>query len=213
MRMFPMLECLSSVLSAIGLEAQQYVLHIYSRCLRIVSTVLKAHSQHSQQQAALLAQASPGGATVVVAEQEDDGDLPSKDFAICALDVISALCEGLGGMFGTLVQNAQSREALYELMFVALADPLPELRQSGFSLSGELCKHAFSQLVDQAAASQILQRAIAGLHTDHPLVCNNAAWTIGELALQAGGEFLLPYVPRIMNSLITGTSTFSDTCQ
>ena len=44
MRMFPMLECLSSVLSAIGLDAQQYVLQIYNRCLRIATTVLKEHA-------------------------------------------------------------------------------------------------------------------------------------------------------------------------
>lgn len=192
MRMFPMLECLSSVLSAIGLEAQQYVLHIYTRCLGIVSTVLQAHAQAAQA-------AQQAGNTVA------EDELPSKDFAICSLDVISALCEGLGGMFGTLVLNAHSREALFELMYAALADPLPELRQSGFSLSGELCKHAFSQLVDQASATRVLQHAIVSLDTDYPLVCNNAAWTIGELALQAGGEFLQPYIPRAMNSIITGT--------
>ena len=44
MRMFPMLECLSSVLCAIGLDAQQYVMHVYSRCLRIITTVLKEHA-------------------------------------------------------------------------------------------------------------------------------------------------------------------------
>lgn len=40
-----MLECLSSVLSAIGLDAQQYVLQIYNRCLRIATTVLKEHAE------------------------------------------------------------------------------------------------------------------------------------------------------------------------
>lgn len=193
-----MLECLSSVLSAIGLEAQQYVLHIYTRCLRIVSSVLQAH-------AGAAAQALQTG------EVTADDELPSKDFAICGLDVISALCEGLGSMFATLVLNAHSREALFECMFAAVADDLPELRQSGYSLAGELCKHVFSQLVDHAVASRVLQCAIQSLDTDYPLVCNNAAWTIGELAMQAGGEFLQPYIPRAMNSLITGKHVVDET--
>ena len=33
---------------------------------------------------------------------------------------------------------------------------------------------------------------------DYPLVCNNAAWTLGELAMQAGGDFLQPYLPHFM---------------
>ena len=203
MRMFPMLECLSSVLSVIGLDAQQYVLNIYHRCLRIASGVLKTHIQHTEDQ-------------IKTNDFSGEDDLPSKDFAICSLDVISSLCEGLDHMFGTLVNDTSSasagtggttKDALFELMFAAICDNLPEMRQSGFSLSGEICKHAFVALLDPALASRLLQFATINLDTDYPLVCNNAAWTIGELAMQSGGEFLQPFIPRLMNSLITALQT------
>jgi transportin-1 len=189
MRMFPMLECLTSVLAAIGLEAQQYVLHIYTRCYRLCETVISSHQR---------AQGNPHSPS-----DEAGDDLPNKDFAICGLDVISAQCEGLGELFATLVNDAGSKEGLFQLIFAALQDPLPELRQSGFSLAGEICKHAIA-LVSPAVAAQLLQACVLSLDTDYPLVCNNAAWAAGELALQVGGEFLQPYIAQLMHALITG---------
>jgi transportin-1 len=76
------------------------------------------------------------------------GDAPLKDFAICGLDVISGMCEGMQEHFVTLVvqqqqqqvQSGQSSLPLLDLMFICLADPLDELRQSAFALAGEICK-------------------------------------------------------------------------
>ena len=93
MRMFPLLECLSSVLAVIGLEAQQYVLCIYRRCIRLGMHIFSVYST------------ATSGSGVL---EESELDLPSKDFAICVLDVLSALCEGLGGLFHTLVSDASS---------------------------------------------------------------------------------------------------------
>lgn len=209
--MFPVLECLTSLLPVIGLEAQQYVLSVYSRCLRIASAVFAAHHQHQQ-----LHQGGGGsvhsgsggdsaksGASTTASEEEHD--LPSKDFAICALDVVSALCEGLDDMFSTLVRDAGSHtpETLFQLMFAALGDPLPELRQCGFSLAGEISKHSFA-LLSPALAGQLLQACVECIHPDYPLVCNNAAWAAGELALRVGSDFLHPFVAQLMNRLITG---------
>ena len=204
MRMFPLLECLSSVLAVIGLEAQQYVLCIYSRCIRLGMHIFSVYST--------VTSGNSGGVL-----EDSELDLPSKDFAICVLDVLSALCEGLGGLFHTLVSDASSNtssstsgsssssgvDSLYQLLFAAIRDSLPELRQSGFSLAGEISKHCIA-LVTPVVATQLLQAAVTCLDTDYPLVCNNAAWMIGELVLQVGGEFIQPYIPALMNGLITG---------
>jgi transportin-1 len=210
MRMFPLLECLTSLLAAIGLEAQQFVLAIYSRCVRIAGTVLSTHHQHqlqAKQQGITGVEGlsdKSGNSTGVASAEEHD--LPSKDFAICALDVVSALCEGLGDMFTTLARDAggQTQDTLFQLMFAALGDPLPELRQCGFSLAGEISRHAFT-LLTPAVAGQLLQTCVECVHPDFPLVCNNAAWAAGELALKVGGDFLQPFVTPLMNRLVTGT--------
>ena len=137
-------------------------------------------------------------------EQEEEDDLPHKDFVICALDVISALCEGLHDVFSTLVLDTQSHTALFTILFAACNDAYAELRQSGFSLAGEVCKFCFSTLIDVNIATTLVQSAIRNLHIDYPLVCNNAAWCIGNLALNCGGEFLVPFIAPIMHALITG---------
>jgi transportin-1 len=177
MRMFPVLECFTSLLSVLGLEAQSYVQHIYQRSLRMLQMVMKP----------------------VAGGEDEDFEAPVKDFAICALDVISALSEGLGDLFPTLV--AGSRDVLLEGMLLTMNDELAELRQSGFSLSGEVCKNSFSLLTAEVAG-HVLELAVRNLDVDFPLVCNNAAWTVGELALQAKGDFMRPYVPRVMQALI-----------
>lgn len=98
---------------------------------------------HTEQQQQLQQQQQ----AVVGAADCSEEDLPSLDFAICCLDVISAMSEGLGPMFVTLVNETNnSRDALLSRMFEALSNELPELRQSGYSLAGEICKNAFELL-------------------------------------------------------------------
>lgn len=138
-------------------------------------------------------------------DNEEEDDLPHKDFVICALDVISALCEGLHDVFSTLVLDTQTHTTLFTILFTACTDPYAELRQSGFSLAGEVCKYCFSTLIDVNIATTLVQSAVRNLHIDYPLVCNNAAWCLGNLALNCGGEFLVPYIASIMHALITGT--------
>jgi hypothetical protein len=215
-RMFPMLECLTSVLAVIGLEAQQYVQSIYLRCVKLCGEVLSMHHRQAATRAAVRLQKQQqqqqqqNGAVGAAAESpefdlEDEDDTPSKDFVVCGLDVISALCEGLGDMFGTLVSDSSTRDVLFQLIFAALGDELAEVRQSGFSLAGEISKHSFLALaITPAEVTHILQHATHNLDYTEPLVCNNAAWTLGELALHVSGEFLIPFIPRAMHSLILG---------
>jgi transportin-1 len=64
-------------------------------------------------------------------------------------------------------------------MLTCLQDSFPELRQSAFALTGDLSKNF-----------------------DYPMVCNNASWTVGELAIKVGGGAMAPYIPRLMHSFI-----------
>lgn len=135
---------------------------------------------------------------------DEEEDLPHKDFVVCALDVVSALVEGLHDLFGSVVADTQSHAALFGILFTVCSDAYPELRQSAFSLAGEVCKHCFVCLVDVTIATTLVQQAVRNLNGDFPLVCNNAAWCIGELALHSGGDFMAPFVPQIMHKLISG---------
>jgi len=179
MRLFPLLECFTSLLPVIGLDAQSYVYVIYRRCLDIATNIFRLYSTPPADQLS--------------------ADLPSKDFAICAIDVLSSLNEGLDSLFATLAED--TKDVVFYLLFSAVDDNLPELRQAGFSLAGELCKHSFCMLsVD--SASHIVHSSLSNLSTACPLVCNNAAWTIGELSLQVQGDFWMAYISQLVTALI-----------
>lgn len=204
-RVFPLLETLTSVLAVIGLEAREYVSYVYERCLRIAQTVLVALSQRSPQRhnQSLLQQV-----TDLDLEDQHEADelVKAKDFAVCAMDVLSALSEGLEQHFLELARP--SREVLLQVTFLALHDSMPELRQSAFSLTGELCKFCFSALFTPELAKNLLELCVHNLDAQlAPFVCNNAAWTIGELALLVGGDFMRPFIGRVMSNLIVALQT------
>ena len=49
---------------------------------------------------------------------------------------------------------------------------------------------------------QLFTLAAGNLDPDIPMVCNNAAWTIGEMAIRMDGHDLAPFIPKIMRNLI-----------
>mmetsp|Transcript_19376 Transcript_19376/g.20998 ORF Transcript_19376/g.20998 Transcript_19376/m.20998 type:complete len:1025 (+) Transcript_19376:149-3223(+) len=239
-RLFPILECLTSVLAVIGLEAKDFLGPIYQRCLRILAAVFSSvystgtpSSPHNPSVAAhsvaltsALSSASNG--------RHDDG--VNKDFAVCAMDVISAISEGIHMHFIHLItptasdvaSSLYSIDLLLEVMFLGLRDSdLPELRQSSFSLAGELCKHSFPVLANApgipqatpsphlhqpvnqqvSAVQELLTLATNNLDSNYPLVCNNAAWTIGELSIHLPPQHLLPLLDDMMNGLVFALQT------
>ena len=244
MRLFPLLECLTSVCTVIGLHIQVYAYDLYFRCLRIVGNTLTANAKADARANELLlkrmnsfrsdytdssgnvisvrAKSSSGVADLFspgvkngsfgdknhldglpvgdTGDDDDEGDedVPVKDFAICALDVISALCEGLEDKFVTLVDN--SRDMLLQVTFACLQDSLPELRQSAFALTGDICKHGIVLIAP--LTTQLIEMILRNLSPDHPMVCNNASWTVGELAIKVGGVTMLPYINRLMHTFI-----------
>ena len=116
--------------------------------------------------------------------------------------MISALCEGLEGSFAALAEP--TRDFLLQLTFACLDDDVPELRQSAFALTGDMSRSCPSFLVP-AALPRLMDHVLqtvqecggagaagpgAGVGVGrqwHPMVCNNAAWTVGELAIKVRG--------------------------
>jgi transportin-1 len=159
MDIFPCLECLTSLCVAVGAEMAPYANPLFGRCLRIAAATIEANNATAE-------------------------DAPSKDFAICAFDVIGGLFEGLGETFvASIVENAATAELVLRLIFASLQDDLPELRQSGFAISGEVCKFA-GTLLTPPVVHQLVCDILRCLDLEHPVVINNAAWTLGELAIQ-----------------------------
>jgi hypothetical protein len=191
-RLFPVLDCFTSLWPVLGMTGKEFVPLLYEKLLTMLRTTLfpsrrganagisgfvlpPVDDLSSVQPFDANNLSSMGGATQIItanltadSDDEDvdfdaDDDL-QKDFAICALDVLSAIGEGVKGHFSSLLTC--SYPVVLQILATALQDHsrhahshpqmkpyqyyLPELVQSTFSLVGELVKQCFGWLVDTA---------------------------------------------------------------
>jgi len=170
--LLPLLECLTSVASALGLGFQNYAHGVYQRCVKLIETTLV------RQQMA----------------ERGQGEHPEKDFLIIALDLISGLCEGLHGSIESLIGNSN----LPTLLYGCMQDKRYDILQSTFALVGDLARNCVVHI--QPVLHQYLPILTENLISTNVAVCNNASWAIGEISMKVGDK-LAPFVPSMLHKL------------
>ncbi|KAB0801453.1 hypothetical protein PPYR_05807 [Photinus pyralis] len=173
--LFPLLECLSSVATALQSGFLPYCEPVYRRCVSLIQQTLYQHMANTQ--------------------NPDQFEAPDKDFMIVALDLLSGLAEGLNGHIEKLVVNSNIMELLHHCM----QDPMPEVRQSSFALLGDLTKACFQHV--RPCISDFLPILGQNLNPEYISVCNNATWAIGEISIKLGTE-TRPYIPLVLSQLV-----------
>lgn len=138
----------------------------------------------------------------LIAEQncqnDDTLDSPEKEFAITALDLIDGLVLGLGTQVTELINSISP--PLDELIMAALEDSSMDVRQSTFSLVGDLATTGNTGVLQQYL-EQILETALVHMDMQYgPGVFNNAVWATGEISLQVGTA-IKPFIPRLFTTL------------
>ncbi|KAF7639288.1 Importin N-terminal domain-containing protein [Meloidogyne graminicola] len=176
--LFPLLECISSVATALHCSFLPYAEPVFQRCVHIISTTL-------QQSQSVNTAASN-------AAQQDQAD---KDFLIVALDLLSELTEALRDYIEPLLEQSN----LNQLVYFCSQDPTNEVRQSSFALLGDLSKACYSYL--QPNVHQFIPILAQNLNPDNVSVCNNAIWALGEISMNIGDQ-MRQYVPIILPQLI-----------
>merc|ERR1719495_2477582 len=174
--LFPLLECLSSIATALQDGFLPYCEPVYQRCVSLVEQTLNQHMAHLQN-----------------AEQFEQ---PDKDFMIVALDLLSGLAEGLDGHIERLVAGSNIMHLLYQ----CVQDSMPEVRQSSFALLGDLTKACFSHV--HPCIPEFMPILSGNLNPEYISVCNNATWAAGEISVKLGND-MAGYIPAILNPLIT----------
>merc|ERR1719495_2719883 len=174
--LFPLLECLSSVATALQEGFLPYCEPVYRRCVSLVQQTLNQQMAHAQ---------NPEGF-----------DQPDKDFMIVALDLLSGLAEGLDSHIETMVQSSN----IMQLLFQCIQDPMPEVRQSSFALLGDFTKACFAHV--NPCIPEFMPILARNLYTEHISVCNNATWAVGEISVKLGPE-MKAYIPILLQPLIT----------
>jgi len=174
--LFPLLECLSSVATALQEGFLPYSEPVYKRCVSLVEQTLNANVAHMQ--------------------NPEQFEAPDKDFMIVALDLLSGLAEGLNAHVAAFVSTSPIMQLLYQ----CVQDPMPEVRQSSFALLGDLTKACFPHVAP--CIPEFMPILAQNLYTEHISVCNNATWAAGEIAVKLGGDDMKQYVPLLLQPLV-----------
>lgn len=184
--LFPLLECLSYVASALMETFAPFALPVFSRCIKIIHQNLEEY---------------------MAAVNNPILDNPDKDFLVTSLDLMSAIIQALEGeQSAALVSGSQPR--LFDLLTFCMEDPENDVRQSSYALLGDCAKYVFPQL--QPFLPTLLPVLIQQLDLDAILdeqietgfsVVNNACWSAGEIAIQYG-KGLAPYIEKLLQRFL-----------
>jgi transportin-1 len=119
-------------------------------------------------------------------QHNPDQDEPDKSFLVVALDLLSGLTQGLGMALEPLINQTQPN--LLNLLTICLKHPQAPVRQSAYALVGDLAMGCFVLL--RPHMPQIMQELILQLDPEPKVefisASNNAAWSVGEVALRYG---------------------------
>lgn len=193
LNLVPLLECLSSVTIAASTAFVPYAQPVFQRCIAIIQSSLLQWQAYEQ--------------------DPDTVEEPDKSFVVVALDLLSGLCQGLGGSITELVNNNQP--SMMTLMTACLNHPEPSIRQSALALLGDVAIASFESLLKPALVTVmplVMQQIELEPSVECVSVCNNATWAVGEIALGFGNDpasleqFVVPLIQRLIPILLSQKS-------
>ena len=186
--LFPLLECLSYVATALGDSFSSFAKPIFTRCVNIVSQNIEESWR---------AAAAP-----------ELIESPEKDFLVTSLDLTSAIIQALDPDKGAELVST-SEPNIFHLLAFCMKDTNNDVRQSAYALLGDAAIYVFPQLqpylpslmdilLEQLDVEQIVRD---GEETGYSVI-NNACWSLGEIAMRQL-EGMAPYVDRLLTKLFS----------
>ncbi|KAN0081336.1 Armadillo-type fold [Tylopilus felleus] len=185
--LIPLLECLSSVAIAMGPGFAPYAPLVFQRCVSLVHQSLLQYQAY---------------------QQNPELDEPDKSFLVVSLDLLSGLAQGLGVALEPIVSHAEPN--LLTLLTVCLKHPQAPVRQSAYALVGDLAMGCFTLLRPHLPAImvELIQQLDPEPKVEFVSACNNAAWSVGEVALRYGRDdpefqqWVNPLIARLIPILL-----------
>ncbi|KAG8903272.1 hypothetical protein FRB99_003539 [Tulasnella sp. 403] len=159
-----------------------YAQNVFQRCVGIVRSSLLAWEEY---------------------QRNPDLDEPDRPFLIVSLDLLSGLVQGLGNSVEVLL--AQSDPPLLPLVGICLKHPQAPVRQSAYALIGDMAISCFGilRMFVPALMPEIINQIEPEPKFDFVSASNNAAWSVGEIALRYGQDpEFLPFVQPLISRLI-----------
>lgn len=157
--LFPLLECISSLATALGESFVPFCPVVFTRCASIVRRCLEKSYAHEM--------------------DRENVEAPDKDFMIVSLDLISGLISSIPVRH---MESLIDESHLVHLLLRCAADPMPEVRQSTFAVLGDLVKNCFNLV--EPVVHEFTPILVGNIDPELISVCNNSTWALGEMALQ-----------------------------
>ena len=182
--LFPLLECLSYVATALGKTFAPFAGPLFARCIRIIHQNLEAY---------------------LAAMNNEALDQPDKDFLVTSLDLLSAIVQALDAHVADLVSEAQP--SFFDLLAFCMEDSSSDVRQSAYALLGDCAIYIPAQL--GPFLGTLVPIAVRQLDLDLTLdeqietgfsVVNNACWSCGEICYKQR-EAMTPYAEELYQRL------------
>ncbi|BES96472.1 IBN_N [Nesidiocoris tenuis] len=174
--LFPLFECVACIASALQTGFLPFSGPVFKRCLSLVEKTL------DQQ--------------IVVTDESEFYEEPDKDLAICALDLIGSVV----GAVNEQIESLLAESNLMNLLYKCMLDTTPEVRQSSFTLLGDIARACFPAI--RPLVNQLIPILCQNFHPHHVSVCNNAIWSLGEISTKLTASELQPYLPTILRNLM-----------
>ncbi len=178
--LLPLMECLTSIADAVGSFMDPYAPLLFVRCLSMLESTLVGR--------------------VGIKSSSDENATPisvlDAELAMCSLDL---LC-GIAGALGAGVHTMVERSNLLAFLDQCLMSHNSGMRQSACALIGDLAQASFSCIA--SALPQYMPRLISLVNPEEVLICNNACWAIGEIAIHCGTNINSSETPNPMRNYV-----------
>ncbi|CAL9734689.1 importin subunit beta-2 [Monosporozyma servazzii] len=189
--LWPLLECLSCVVSSLGEKFLPMAPEVYTRAYRILVHCVEMETK------------SHDDPTIVV---------PEKDFTITSIDLIDGLVQGLGPLCQPLL-FPNNDNTLLRIMLECLNDPIHEVRQSTFALLGDIVTFCNTQLLTGTLSQFLKFIGTEIMHNDDfdgIASVINAVWSLGLISERIDLNAYMLDMSRILLDLFTTTMQFVD---
>jgi transportin-1 len=189
--MFPLLECLSYVATALGPLFSPFAAGIFARCINIIHRNLEEGA---------------------MAARNPHMEMPDKDFLVTSLDLLSAIIQALKEEDSAHLVARTS--TFFQLLAVCMKDSSNDVRQSAYALLGDCAIYVFGQLQPCLPDIMVIltdQLDVTRAHLEAEetgySVINNACWSVGEIAMRQK-QGMQPYAERLLQQM--GTILFDE---
>ncbi|CCK72492.1 Kap104p KNAG_0K01270 [Huiozyma naganishii CBS 8797] len=189
--LWPLLECLSCVVSSLGERFMPMAPNVYDRAHRILCNCVELEAK-SQQDPSIV--------------------VPEKDFTITSIDLIDGLAQGLGAHCQPLL-FPNNDNSLLRVLLECLNDPVPEVRQSVFALLGDIVTYCSPQLMSGTLPHFLKFIGNEIMHNDDPDGAPsviNAVWCLGLISERIDLSEYLIDLTRVLLDVFTTTLQFVD---